>query len=41
MMESDSPEPGITVTDLRSHTVTSIVQHVIERMILSGELEPG
>jgi DNA-binding GntR family transcriptional regulator len=40
-MESDNPEPGITVADLRTHTVTGVVQHLIERMILSGELEPG
>jgi DNA-binding GntR family transcriptional regulator len=40
-MESDDTEPTITVAELRAHTVTGVVQHVIERMILSGELEPG
>jgi DNA-binding GntR family transcriptional regulator len=40
-MKSDNPESGITVADLRTHTVTGVVQHLIERMILSGELKPG
>jgi DNA-binding GntR family transcriptional regulator len=30
-----------TVADLREHSLTGVVQHEIEKMILSGELPPG
>ena len=30
-----------TIAQLRSHSLTGVVQHEIERMILSGELQPG
>lgn len=35
--ESSAP----TIAQLRSHSLTGVVQHEIERMILSGELQPG
>lgn len=40
-MDSNNPEPGITVADLRTHTIAGVVQGLIEHMILEGELEPG
>src|ERR1700755_2813973 len=30
-----------TIAALREHSLTAVVQHEIERMILAGELEPG
>ena len=30
-----------TIAALREHSLTAVVQHEIERMILSGELGPG
>lgn len=38
--ESDSSSPP-TIAQLRSHSLTAVVQHEIERMILSGELPAG
>jgi DNA-binding GntR family transcriptional regulator len=39
-MNADIPSM-LTVAELRSHTLTAVVQREIERMILSGELAPG
>jgi DNA-binding GntR family transcriptional regulator len=41
-MSTDELTPSIpTVAALRAHSLTGVVQHEIERMILSGELRPG
>jgi DNA-binding GntR family transcriptional regulator len=41
-MSADELNPSIpTVAALRAHSLTGVVQHEIERMILSGELPPG
>jgi DNA-binding GntR family transcriptional regulator len=39
-MNTDSPSL-VTVTELRAHTLTGVVQREIEQMILNGELAPG
>jgi DNA-binding GntR family transcriptional regulator len=39
-MNSDFPS-SVTVTELRAHTLTGVVQRDIEQMILNGELAPG
>jgi DNA-binding GntR family transcriptional regulator len=40
-METDYTTSTVTVAELRAHTLTGVVQHEIERMILSGQLAPG
>jgi DNA-binding GntR family transcriptional regulator len=41
-MEADPvPSAVPTIAALRAHSLTGVVQHEIERMILSGELAPG
>jgi len=41
-MSSEDSLPSMpTVAALRAHSLTAVVQHEIERMILSGELGPG
>ena len=40
-METDHISPTVSLADFRAHTLTGVVQHEIERMILSGELKPG
>ena len=40
-MNSDQAETLPTIAALREHSLTGVVQHEIERMILSGELAPG
>lgn len=40
-METDYNTSTVTVAELRAHTLTGVVQHEIERMILSGQLAPG
>jgi DNA-binding GntR family transcriptional regulator len=38
----DTEAPALpTIAALREHSLTAVVQHEIERMILAGELEPG
>jgi DNA-binding GntR family transcriptional regulator len=37
----DNPSSNVSLADFRAHTLTGVVQHEIERMILSGELKPG
>ena len=39
-MNNESPSL-VTVTELRAHTLTGVVQREIEQMILSGQLAPG
>jgi DNA-binding GntR family transcriptional regulator len=39
-MKTDIPSL-VTVTELRAHTLTGVVQREIEQMILNGELAPG
>ncbi|HEY4317777.1 MAG TPA: FCD domain-containing protein [Herbaspirillum sp.] len=39
-MNSDFPS-SVTVTELRAHTLTGVVQREIEQMILNGDLAPG
>jgi DNA-binding GntR family transcriptional regulator len=39
-MNMDAPSL-VTVTELRAHTLTGVVQREIEKMILSGQLAPG
>jgi DNA-binding GntR family transcriptional regulator len=39
-MNTDFPS-SVTVTELRAHTLTGVVQRDIEQMILNGELAPG
>jgi DNA-binding GntR family transcriptional regulator len=39
-MNSDFPS-SVTVTELRAHTLTGVVQREIEQMILNGALAPG
>src|ERR1700730_10477191 len=39
-MNFDAPSL-VTVTELRAHTLTGVVQREIEKMILSGQLAPG
>jgi DNA-binding GntR family transcriptional regulator len=42
IMESNrTPHTPVSLADFRAHTLTGVVQHEIERMILSGELKPG
>lgn len=40
-MDTDLNSATVTVAEFRAHTLTGVVQHEIERMILSGELAPG
>jgi DNA-binding GntR family transcriptional regulator len=40
-MDTDLNSSTVTVAEFRAHTLTGVVQHEIERMILSGELAPG
>jgi len=40
-MDTDLNSSSVTVAEFRAHTLTGVVQHEIERMILSGELAPG
>jgi DNA-binding GntR family transcriptional regulator len=40
MSTNDTPSMP-TVAALKAHSLTAVVQHEIERMILSGELGPG
>lgn len=40
-METDHNPTTVSLADFRAHTLTGVVQHEIERMILSGELAPG
>lgn len=40
-MDTDLNSSTVTVAEFRAHTLTGVVQHEIERMILSGELTPG
>jgi DNA-binding GntR family transcriptional regulator len=41
-MSTAEPNPSIpSVAALRAHSLTGVVQHEIEKMILSGELRPG
>jgi len=40
-MEIDHNPTTVTLAEFRAHTLTGVVQHEIERMILSGELTPG
>jgi len=40
-MDTDLNSSTVTVAEFRAHTLTGVVQHEIERMILSGELKPG
>jgi len=40
-MDIDHPSNTVSLADFRAHTLTGVVQHEIERMILSGELKPG
>ena len=40
-MDTDHISPTVSLADFRAHTLTGVVQHEIERMILSGELKPG
>src|SRR5215470_2423282 len=38
----DTETPALpTIAALREHSLTAVVQHEIERMILAGELSPG
>ncbi|RXZ36685.1 FCD domain-containing protein [Oxalobacteraceae bacterium CAVE-383] len=39
-MNNDFPS-SVTVTELRAHTLTGVVQREIEQMILNGDLAPG
>lgn len=39
-MNTDLPS-SVTVTELRAHTLTVVVQREIEQMILNGDLKPG
>jgi DNA-binding GntR family transcriptional regulator len=41
LMENDHNPTTVSLADFRAHTLTGVVQHEIERMILSGELKPG
>jgi DNA-binding GntR family transcriptional regulator len=41
LMETDHNPTTVSLADFRAHTLTGVVQHEIERMILSGELAPG
>jgi DNA-binding GntR family transcriptional regulator len=40
-MEPDHNPTPVSLADFRANTLTGVVQHEIERMILSGELAPG
>lgn len=40
-MDTDYNPTTVSLADFRAHTLTGVVQHEIERMILSGELKPG
>ena len=40
-MKTDYSTSTVTVAELQSHTLTGVVQHEIEKMILRGELVPG
>ncbi|WP_322101381.1 FCD domain-containing protein [Paraburkholderia sp. J41] len=40
-METDHNPTTVSLAEFRAHTLTGVVQHEIERMILSGELAPG
>jgi len=40
-METDHNSATVSLADFRANTLTGVVQHEIERMILSGELKPG
>ncbi|WP_042263146.1 GntR family transcriptional regulator [Paraburkholderia heleia] len=40
-MDMENPSSTVSLADFRAHTLTGVVQHEIERMILSGELKPG
>lgn len=40
-METDHNPNSVSLADFRANTLTGVVQHEIERMILSGELKPG
>jgi DNA-binding GntR family transcriptional regulator len=40
-METDRNSATVSLADFRANTLTGVVQHEIERMILSGELKPG
>ncbi|QYD73351.1 FCD domain-containing protein [Paraburkholderia edwinii] len=40
-MEIDQKPTMVSLAEFRAHTLTGMVQHEIERMILSGELAPG
>src|ERR1700733_3059961 len=40
-MSTDETPSMPTVAALKAHSLTAVVQHEIERMILSGELGPG
>ncbi|WP_321930710.1 GntR family transcriptional regulator [Paraburkholderia guartelaensis] len=40
-MDIENPSSTVSLADFRAHTLTGVVQHEIERMILSGELKPG
>jgi DNA-binding GntR family transcriptional regulator len=40
-METDHAPATVSLADFRANTLTGVVQHEIERLILSGELKPG
>jgi DNA-binding GntR family transcriptional regulator len=41
-ISDETPAPSVpTIAQLRAHSLTGVVQHEIERMILSGELPAG
>ena len=41
MDDTEAPSALPTIAALREHSLTAVVQHEIERMILAGELAPG
>lgn len=41
METNHTSNASVSLADFRAHTLTGVVQHEIERMILSGELKPG
>jgi DNA-binding GntR family transcriptional regulator len=40
-MDTDHTSATVSLAEFRANTLTGVVQHEIERMILSGELKPG